>query len=179
MIGKLLVLLDQLQPLADDWEDTKDEEAVDEVGHGVAKEVHRCDVIGSMYGPGEEFLDTIDYAEANHHPDESLPDGRVDPLQGREVVKSEGPSKDHSDQDKDDTGMVEGLVQAEVIVGILLEFLNTRLLVIVSVHDPVLGHIPNAFQRVIVHEAGDEKSEQEEKEVEFPCTTATHTETSP
>ena len=92
------------------------------------------------------------------------------------MVQGVRPAEDHPDQHKDDTRLVEGLVEAEIIVSKVLKLFQALLLIVIRIDDPVLGHIPQAFKRVEVHEENDKEAEQEEEEVKFPRTTASHAE---
>lgn len=165
-----------MHPLAHDREDTKDEEACQEVGQGVAEEVKRGLIIRLTDEPVEEFLNSHGNRHADDHPDDALPPICVDPLQGREVQHGVRPPKDHSDEDEDDRCLFEGLIQSQVVVRSLDKPLRARVVLIARVHNPVLRHGPRTERRRVQDDGEDEEADEEEEEVEFSGATAPHAE---
>ena len=56
-----------------------------------------------------------------------------------------GPAEYHANENEENGRLIECLVQADVIVGIILEVLQATLSVFVSVDDPVLRHVPDSL----------------------------------
>ena len=74
-------------------------------------------------------------------------------------MKGVRPAEYHADQGEHDGGLVERLVKTQVVVRRVLEIRKAGSLVEVSIHDPVLRHIPNSNNRVIVDQKDYQQSQ--------------------
>ena len=133
----------------------------------MSKEVLGGNVICLLRHPREEVLDGHCDCHSENHAEEALVEGRVDPLQGREVENGVGPSEDHPDQHIDDSRLKHRLVQSQVVVRVLLEVVQAAVLLAVRVHDPVLRHTPAVIRRIVVHDEEHDEANAEEEEVKF------------
>ena len=165
--GKLLLSLDEAHVGAGHWEEPEDEEAVDEVAKRMTEEVLGGQIVGLEDSPVEEGFDADSDGDTNDHPCQLLPDGDIDPLEGREVVQGVGPPEDHPHDHEENRTIVKRLVQPQVIVRVLTEVFQALATLLVGVDDPVLRHGPDRGHRVKVDEDANEEPQQHEEQVEF------------